>query len=450
MGIAKEVCRIEKIKSVGALGSAYEHNLRLKDIINADETRTEYNIEMANRSCGKTYVDCFHEKIAKSAWYQNDRHKIAKNAIYAVEFMLTFGNEAKGKVDIEAWCKDNIEWLEKHFGGADNVVSAILHLDERTPHIHAIVIPLDEKEKLNYTKYLGGSKYRLSELQDCYHAEVGSKHNLDRGDKGSKSRHQDVDNFYSMVNETVAIQELPEPVEKEGFFKKGETAKEYQERIAPLVQKAQSVALAKQAENKLLKQRIANIEHLQEGVVPAEDYQKLEQDLSEIKQELKREKRDSQFHRNWAIETQQKLDEQERSFPQKITEAVKKATESLQELYDSLLDKYHILKRKFDKLSADYDILSDSYDEIRDKYNRLQESSSNIEQMKYDWELMYVMLDNRGLSEKFKKCRDAHLNGYTSMEEQLEFGKQKSNQHNQQRQISRGGIGKKRSHSDTR
>lgn len=437
MGIAKEVCRIEKIKSVGALGSAYEHNLRLKDIINADEARTAYNIEMTNRPSGKSYVDCFHEKIDESTWYQNDRHKIAKNAIYAVEFMLTFGHAAKGKVDIETWCKDNMDWLEKHFGGADNVVSAILHLDERTPHIHAIVIPLDEKGKLNYTKYLGGSKYRLSELQDCYHAEVGSKHNLDRGDKGSKARHQDVDNFYSMVNEVVAIQKLPEPVQKEGFFKKGETAKEYQERITPFVQKAQSVALAKQAENKLLKQRIANIEHLQEGVVPVEEYQKLEEDLSEIKQELKNEKRDSQFHRSWALETQQKLDEQERSFPQKIAEAVKAATESLQELYDNLLDKYRCLKRKFDRLSADYDILSDSYDEIRDKYNRLKESSSNIEQIKYDWELMYAMLDNRGLSEKFKKCRDAHINGYTSMEERLEFGKQKSNQHNQERQAGR-------------
>ena len=96
MGIAKEVCRIEKIKSVGALSSAYEHNLRLKDITNADETRTAYNIEMTSRPSGKSYVDCFHEKIDESAWYQNDRHKIAQNAIYAVEFMLTFGHEAKG------------------------------------------------------------------------------------------------------------------------------------------------------------------------------------------------------------------------------------------------------------------------------------------------------------------------------------------------------------------
>lgn len=57
MASTKEVYRIEKIKSVGALGSAYEHNLRLKDIINADETRTEYNIETANRSSEKIYAD---------------------------------------------------------------------------------------------------------------------------------------------------------------------------------------------------------------------------------------------------------------------------------------------------------------------------------------------------------------------------------------------------------
>lgn len=195
MGIAKEVCRIEKLKSVGALGGAYEHNLRLKDISNADETKITYNIELTDRPPGKSYVDCFHKKIESSTWYKNGSHKIAKNAIYGVEFMLTFGGEAIGKIDIDKWCSDNMKWLEANFGGADNVVSAILHLDERTPHIHAIVIPLDEKGNLNYTKYLGGSKYRLSELQDSYHQEVGQNHLLDRGMKGSKATHQDIDNF---------------------------------------------------------------------------------------------------------------------------------------------------------------------------------------------------------------------------------------------------------------
>lgn len=57
------------------------------------------------------------------------------------------------------------------------------------------MIPLDEKGKLNYTKYLGGSKYRLSELQDCYHAEVGSKYNLDRGNKATTSLQELHDNL---------------------------------------------------------------------------------------------------------------------------------------------------------------------------------------------------------------------------------------------------------------
>lgn len=254
-----EVCRIEKLKSVGALGGAYEHNLRLKDISNADETKTTYNIELTDRSPEKSYVDCFHKKIESSAWYKNGSHKIAKNAIYGVEFMLTFGGEAIGKIDIDKWCSDNMKWLEANFGGADNVVSAILHLDERTPHIHAIVIPLDEKGKLNYTKYLGGSKYRLSELQDSYHREVGQNHQLDRGMKGSKATHQDIDNFYSMVNEAVTPPELPPPETKTGLFKKGETALEYQQRIAPDVQHAHAVAIAKEKENELLKKRIADI-----------------------------------------------------------------------------------------------------------------------------------------------------------------------------------------------
>ena len=234
MGIAKEICRIEKIKSVGALGGAYQHNLRLKDITNADETKTSYNIELTGRLPQKSYVDCFQDMIHSSPWYENGNHKIAKNAVYAVEFMLTFGGEAKGKIDIDSWCYNNIKWLSAHFGGPQNIISAILHMDERTPHIHAIVIPLDEKGKLNYTKYLGGSKYRLSELQDSYHEEVGQFHNLDREMKGSKARHQDIDNFYSMINETASPVKLPEPEQKTGLFKKGETAVEYQENERPV------------------------------------------------------------------------------------------------------------------------------------------------------------------------------------------------------------------------
>lgn len=53
--------------------------------------------------------------------------------------MLTGSNvemkriEAEGR--IKGWCADNLDWLRKTYG-EDNVVSAVLHMDETTPHIH--------------------------------------------------------------------------------------------------------------------------------------------------------------------------------------------------------------------------------------------------------------------------------------------------------------------------
>jgi hypothetical protein len=425
MGIAKEICRIEKIKSIGALGGAYQHNLRLKDIANADETKTSYNIELTERLPQNSYVDYFHDKINSSPWYENGKHKIAKNAIYAVEFMLTFGNEANGKIDIDTWCHDNMKWLSANFGGSQNIVSAILHLDERTPHIHAIVVPLDEKGKLNYTKYLGGSKYRLSELQDNYHTEVGQFHNLDRGLKGSKAHHQDIDNFYSMVNETVSSIKLPQPEQKTGLFKKVETAVEYRERISPVIQHAHSVCIAKQAENALLKKRITDIEHLQEGVVPADLYEKTLSELQSTKNQLEEQKKENLFCRNWAMESQKKYDDLDRTLPEKISAAITKTTSVLQAIVDEQKAKYQKINQDFDKLMKSYTSLETKYLDIQEKYSTLKKKSENIGKLEYDRELMYAIMDNNGISNIYDKHK-RNLDDGLIMGARLEIAKYKS------------------------
>lgn len=428
MGIAKEICRIEKIKSVGALGGAYQHNLRLKSISNADETITSYNIELAGRLPGQSYADCFHDKINSSPWYEHGNHKIAKNAVYAVEFMLTFGGEANGKIDIDTWCHDNIKWLSSHFGGTQNILSAILHLDERTPHIHAIIIPLDEKGKLNYTKYLGGSKYRLSELQDSYHTEVGQLHNLDRGLKGSKARHQDIDNFYSMVNESVAAIALPNPEQKAGLFKKAETAIEYQERVTPIIQHAYSVSISKELENELLKKRIADIEHLQEGVVPEDIYTKTFSELQETRQKLDKQKKETSFYQNWALEAQKKYDDLDRTLPEKISAAVSKSTAALCTDLDEQKNKYQKLKQDFERLLKDYTSLETKHLVIQEKYTMLKEKTNHIQELEYDRELMYAVMDNNGISHIYDKHK-RDIDDGCFMSSRLEISKYKSRHH---------------------
>ena len=118
---------------------------------------------------------------------------------------------------LKAWCTDNLAWLRKTFG-AENVVSAVLHMDEATPHIHAAVVPIvtGERRKVRKEKTdeTGKRKYRtkstarprlcaddvmsrikLKEYQDTYAAAM-AKYGLQRGIDGSNARHVTTQEFY--------------------------------------------------------------------------------------------------------------------------------------------------------------------------------------------------------------------------------------------------------------
>ena len=47
---------------------------------------------------------------------------------------------------LDEWCDDNLQWLHCTFG-KENTVSAVLHMDEHTPHIHATVVPIVTGER---------------------------------------------------------------------------------------------------------------------------------------------------------------------------------------------------------------------------------------------------------------------------------------------------------------
>lgn len=123
--------------------------------------------------------------------------------------------EAEGKLD--QWCADNLNWLRKTYG-EKNIVSAVLHLDETTPHIHATMIPIvtgeRRKAKVEQEQSAGKKKYRkkstdtvrlcaddvmsrtkLKEYQNTY-AEAMAKYGLQRGVDGSEARHITTSQWY--------------------------------------------------------------------------------------------------------------------------------------------------------------------------------------------------------------------------------------------------------------
>ncbi len=119
--------------------------------------------------------------------------------------------EQTGRLD--EWCQDNLDWLRKTYG-ADNVVSAVLHMDEETPHIHATIVPIVQTERKKQKKEQTVKKrYRtkapaprlcadevmnranLIRYQDTY-AEQMAAYGLQRGIKGSEAQHISTHEYY--------------------------------------------------------------------------------------------------------------------------------------------------------------------------------------------------------------------------------------------------------------
>mgnify|MGYP002624359797 CR=1 FL=1 len=87
--------------------------------------------------------------------------------------------------EIERWARDMYGVLADKFG-EENILSFIVHLDERSPHIHADLVPVNDKGRISFSSVFSGrDKYEYSRrtlaLHDAF-AEVNRNWGLKRGD----------------------------------------------------------------------------------------------------------------------------------------------------------------------------------------------------------------------------------------------------------------------------
>ena len=150
---------------------------------------------------------------------------------------------------LNKWIEANLKWLKDTFG-EENVVSCVLQMDEKTPHLHATVVPIVTGERKRKSRE-GEKKYRthngprlsaddvmgrarLSTYQNTY-ATAMREFGLQRGVVGSTAKHQSNGEYYrqQMLQYENDIARLNAEVEKanEGrsailsFFGKGDLAK---------------------------------------------------------------------------------------------------------------------------------------------------------------------------------------------------------------------------------
>ena len=182
---------------------------------NADPTRTHLNMALVTYPDGVNGRD---EAIAHRLQTAGIKRKITNDQVRVVRIVMSGTHEdmmaiyRNGKLG--EWCQDSIRYLYDTFG-RDNVVSAHLHMDEKTPHIHAAVVPIvtGERRKAKKEQANGKRKYRkkstavrlcaddlfnrqtLIAYHDGY-AKVMAKYGLKRGVRGSEARHTTTTQYY--------------------------------------------------------------------------------------------------------------------------------------------------------------------------------------------------------------------------------------------------------------
>ena len=185
-----EIVRGGKVQAVDkskSIPEKYQENLRSR------------GIKDPNASCPeapriRTVVDFIisgtHETLCQLA-FGNQKVNFEKGA----------NNETvRRRPEIERWAKDMYDVLAGRFG-EENILSFVVHLDERSPHIHADIIPVTARNKVSFTQvFVGGDKYefrrRSLALHDIF-GKVNEKWGLQRGDSVNKThrKHQSTEEY---------------------------------------------------------------------------------------------------------------------------------------------------------------------------------------------------------------------------------------------------------------
>ena len=218
--------------------------------VNADANRTQLNRELIAFPAGvKNRTDAIQFRIIHAGLHR----KVGKNQCKAIRIILTGTHEQMMKIQdrgrLDKWTDANLKWLRETFG-EDNLVSCVLHMDEKTPHLHATIVPIVTTERFR-KKREGEKKYetksgprlsaddvmrrsKLHKYQNSYAAAM-KPFGLQRGIVGSTAKHQANSEYYkqqvSRYEEDIARLQADIEKAREGkntilsWFGKGDLAK---------------------------------------------------------------------------------------------------------------------------------------------------------------------------------------------------------------------------------
>ena len=116
------------------------------------------------------------------------------DSVRVVEALVTASPEffkGKKRVEVKEYFTYALEFIKAH-QNEKTIVSAVVHMDEKTPHIHLCFVPLTEDGRLS-AKDIVGNKKKLTWWQDEFWKHVVKKYpDLERGESASETGRQHI------------------------------------------------------------------------------------------------------------------------------------------------------------------------------------------------------------------------------------------------------------------
>ncbi|GAB1768930.1 MobV family relaxase [Priestia megaterium] len=184
-------------------------NSKNKDI---DSTRTMLNYDFVNEDKIK-----YHEEIKKMTATRVKR-KIRNDAVLVAEFFVSASPEYMHAMSLDEQRKYFEASLDHIAGkyGQQNILYAVVHNDEATPHMHVGFVPITEDRRLAAKEYFHG-KTKIRRIQDDFHNYMNKRgYDIKRGEP-SELQHKSVHEFKEQEREKELkhLQQLVAHKEKE-------------------------------------------------------------------------------------------------------------------------------------------------------------------------------------------------------------------------------------------
>lgn len=239
----------------GAIVKVARHNFRTEISRNVNKKKTYLN-EYLIGSKGMDILAELDKKLEPLDKFRKDANSVCNVCLSASpEFF-----KGKSKEKIKEWQDETLKFMVDQFG-KENILYAVVHNDEKTPHIHFSVVPIKDNKLRSNLWFDGPSKLK------AFHTEYSKymkKFGLKRGKTAVKSSQDELENFYKKVNTSTAfdkaidkkVEDLLENLENPSFLQRLSFNKLRDEVIEPLLKevanqakhyKAKSIANEKKA-----------------------------------------------------------------------------------------------------------------------------------------------------------------------------------------------------------